>query len=52
MKLLIVDDHHLIREGLKPVLRRLGDGEEAQFLRDVHSGAPGNGKDGTPYASW
>ena len=21
-------------------------------VRDVHSGAPGNGKDGTPYASW
>jgi general secretion pathway protein G len=21
-------------------------------LRDVHSGAPGNGQDGTPYASW
>ena len=32
MKLLIVDDHHLIREGLKPVLRRLGDGEQAQVL--------------------
>ena len=32
MKLLIVDDHHLIREGLKPVLRRLGEGEEAQVL--------------------
>ena len=32
MKLLIVDDHHLIREGLKPVLRRLGDGEEAQVF--------------------
>lgn len=32
MKLLIVDDHHLIREGLKPVLRRLGDGEEAQVM--------------------
>ncbi|MBC8022696.1 MAG: response regulator transcription factor, partial [Burkholderiales bacterium] len=30
MKLLIVDDHHLIREGLKPVLKRLGaDGDEA-----------------------
>jgi len=32
MKLLIVDDHHLIREGLKPVLRRLADGEGAQVL--------------------
>ena len=21
-------------------------------MRDVHSGAPGNAKDGTPYASW
>lgn len=21
-------------------------------VKDVHSGAPGNGKDGTPYASW
>ena len=21
-------------------------------MRDVHSGAPGNGQDGTPYASW
>lgn len=21
-------------------------------MRDVHSGAPGNGRDGTPYASW
>jgi DNA-binding NarL/FixJ family response regulator len=29
VKLLIVDDHHLIREGLRPVLKRLGDGEEA-----------------------
>jgi DNA-binding NarL/FixJ family response regulator len=30
MKLLIVDDHHLIREGLRPVLKRLGgDGKEA-----------------------
>jgi DNA-binding NarL/FixJ family response regulator len=30
VKLLIVDDHHLIREGLRPVLKRLGgDGKEA-----------------------
>jgi DNA-binding NarL/FixJ family response regulator len=32
MKLLIVDDHHLIREGLRPVLKRLGDGEETEVL--------------------
>ena len=32
MKLLIVDDHHLIREGLKPVLRKLGDGEGAEVF--------------------
>jgi DNA-binding NarL/FixJ family response regulator len=32
VKLLIVDDHHLIREGLKPVLRRLGESGEAQVL--------------------
>jgi DNA-binding NarL/FixJ family response regulator len=29
VKLLIVDDHHLILEGLKPVLKKLGDGKEA-----------------------
>ncbi|MBA2961851.1 MULTISPECIES: type II secretion system protein [Ramlibacter] len=28
-------------------------GDEGQRgLRDVHSAAPGNGRDGTPYASW
>jgi DNA-binding NarL/FixJ family response regulator len=32
MKLLIVDDHHLIREGLRPILKRLGDGEETEVL--------------------
>jgi DNA-binding NarL/FixJ family response regulator len=33
VKLLIVDDHHLIREGMKPVLRKLGrDGEETQVF--------------------
>jgi len=32
MKLLIVDDHHLIREGLRPILKRLGDGGEAEVL--------------------
>ena len=32
MKLLVVDDHHLIRAGLKPVLARLGDGEEASVF--------------------
>jgi DNA-binding NarL/FixJ family response regulator len=32
MKILIVDDHHLIREGLKPVLQRLGDGAPASVL--------------------
>ena len=25
---------------------------QAGGVRDVHSGAPGNAKDGTPYASW
>jgi DNA-binding NarL/FixJ family response regulator len=32
VKLLVVDDHHLIRAGLKPVLSRLGDGEEASVF--------------------
>ena len=32
MKVLIVDDHHLIRAGLKPVLARLGDGEETSVF--------------------
>ena len=32
MKLLIVDDHHLVREGLKPVLKRLGDSQETEVL--------------------
>ena len=32
MKLLIVDDHHLIREGMKPVLQKLGDGEAANVF--------------------
>jgi DNA-binding NarL/FixJ family response regulator len=47
MKLLIVDDHTMIREGLKPVLKRLGDGgqmhvfeasgfEEALAFADLH----------------
>lgn len=31
-----------------------GSGEAGQSggVKDVHSSAPGNGKDGTPYASW
>ena len=32
MKILIVDDHHLIREGMKPVLQRLGDGKPASVF--------------------
>lgn len=32
MKLLIVDDHDLIREGLKPVLKRLGGDEPTEVL--------------------
>jgi CheY-like chemotaxis protein len=32
MKLLIVDDHHLIREGLRPILKRLGAWQAGQDL--------------------
>ena len=34
------------------VLEMGGEAGQASGVRDVHSGAPGNGKDGTPYASW
>lgn len=29
-----------------------GEAGQTPGVRDVHSAAPGNGKDGTPYASW
>ena len=32
MKILMVDDHHLIRDGMRPVLERLSDGEEVEVL--------------------
>lgn len=32
MKILVVDDHHLIREGLRPLLEALGDGEPVQVF--------------------
>ena len=32
MKILLVDDHHLIREGMRPVLERLADGEPVEIL--------------------
>ncbi|GAB3775052.1 prepilin-type N-terminal cleavage/methylation domain-containing protein [Ramlibacter monticola] len=34
------------------VLEMGGEAGQASGVRDVHSGAPGNAKDGTPYASW
>ena len=32
MKLLVVDDHHLIREGLRPLLEELADGEAVEVI--------------------
>lgn len=32
MKILMVDDHHLIRDGMRPVLERLSDKEAVQVL--------------------
>ena len=29
-----------------------GEAGQPSGVKDVHSGAPGNGKDGTPYANW
>lgn len=35
MKILVVDDHHLIREGMRPVLRQLASGAEAVEVLDA-----------------
>ena len=34
------------------VITTSGEPGQPTGVSDVHSGAPGNGKDGTPYASW
>ena len=35
MKILLIDDHHLIREGMRPLLQKLADGAEAIEVFDA-----------------
>ena len=35
MKILMIDDHHLVREGMRPLLQRLADGGEAIEVLDA-----------------
>lgn len=53
----LVAEHYLRQRPLDPITERSDtwtviSGENSSGIQDLHSGAPGTGLDGTPYADW